>query len=147
MLDRFNFSKVIEKMEQVKKDLPRLLANDTKNYFVGEYNNQEWNGQKWKEVQRRIPGTNAYKYPKKGADSRHGSAILVRTGKLRRDVTNSLEVATFDKIKFTVRNDYGQYHNEGGDKLPKRKFMGQTNKLRDIQLNRIKDFINKIWQA
>ena len=72
MLDRFNFKKVVEKVEQMKRELPKVVANDTKNYFVEEFNRQSWNGSAWPQVQRKIPGTKAYKYPKKGADARHG---------------------------------------------------------------------------
>ena len=105
MLDKFNFGKIVEKMEQVKKDLPKLLANDTLNYFVKSYNTQKWDGVKWQEVQRRKERTPEYKYPKKGADARHGRAILVgnglsESGHLRTNLINSKESATFDSIKF-----------------------------------------------
>lgn len=149
MLDKFNFRKVHAKVEQMKKELPKVLANDTKNYFVEEYNKQSWNGSAWKEVERRIAGTSAYKYPKKGADARHGRAILVKSGKLRRDVVNSLERADFNMIKFVVKNDYGIYHNEGSSKsnLPQRQFMGDNPTLRARQLNKIKSYLARIWQT
>lgn len=147
MLTKFNFDKLAERVTQMKRDLPRILANDTKNFFIQNYNQQEWNGAKWQEVQRRIPGTKAYKYPKKGSDSRQNSAILVRSGKLRRDVANSLEHANWDSIKFTVHNDYGVYHNEGGKNLPQRRFMGDTPALRKRQLDKIKQYMQKLWRG
>jgi phage gpG-like protein len=147
MLTKFNFDKIGERVAQMKRDLPRVLANDTKNYFTQNFKKQEWNGTKWAEVERRKPDTNAYKYPKKGADSRHGRAILVKSGNLRRDVGNSLERADWDMIKFTVRNDYGIYHNEGGENLPKRQFMGDNPELRKRQLAKIKSYVQRIWQG
>lgn len=145
MRTKFNFDEVKERVAKAKNALPIVIANDTKNFFVEQFNKKEWNGQAWAEVQRRIPGTNAYKYPKKGAEARHGRAILVKSGKLRRDLVNSLEQANWDKIKFTVRNDYGVYHNEGDDHLPKRQFVGDTAELRRRQIAKIKSFFDKIW--
>ena len=145
MLDRFNFKKVVEKVEQMKRELPKVVANDTKNYFVEEFNRQSWNGSAWPQVQRKIPGTKAYKYPKKGADARHGRAILVKTGKLRRNVAGCLIVATWPTIKFEVKNDYGIYHNEGTDNIPQRQFMGDTLKLRQRQLDKIKSYMQRLW--
>ncbi|CAB4126206.1 hypothetical protein UFOVP153_42 [uncultured Caudovirales phage] len=144
-MDKFNFSKVVENVERMKRELPKVVANDTKNYFVEEYNKQEWNGNKWEQVQRKIPGTKAYKYPKKGADARHGRAILVKTGKLRRAVAGSLIKATWPTIRFEVKSDYGIYHNEGSNKLPQRQFMGDTMKLRQRQLEKIKSYMQRIW--
>jgi len=144
-MDKFNFDKIGKNLERLKHELPKVLANDTKNYFVEEFNKQEWNGTAWEQVQRKIPGTKAYKYPKKGADARHGRAILVKTGKLRRDVVNSLERADWDMIRFKVKNDYGAYHNVGTDKIPQRQFMGDTPKLRQRQLDKIKSYMQRIW--
>ena len=145
MLTKFNFDKVKEKVASMKNALPIVLANDTKNFFVEQFNKKEWAGAPWAEVQRRIPGTQSYKYPKKGAEARHGRAILVKSGKLRRDLVNSLERADWDLIKFTVRNDYGIYHNEGDEHLPKRQFVGDTPELRRRQLLKIKSYVAKIW--
>jgi hypothetical protein len=61
----FTFDKLRQNLAQVKKDLPRLLANDAQNYFLGAFKNEGWDGSKWKEVQRRIEGTPEYKYPLK----------------------------------------------------------------------------------
>ena len=146
MANKFNFDRVIANLERVKNDVPKLLANETKNYFVKEsFNKQEWNGVKWKDVKRR---------DKEGSSS-NNSAILVQSGKLRRAVVNSLQSATFNKIHFEVKDvPYAQVHNEGlragrgaGFQMPKRQFMGQTKKLSEIQRAVIDKAINKIWQA
>lgn len=144
MADKFNFDKVIAALERSKRELPIKLGNLTKNEFVGNWSKQGFGGVKWQEVQRRTPGTKAYKYAKPAARTR---AILVGkgSGRLRRDVANSLKEATFERIKFVVNNPYGQYHNEGTDKLPKRQFMGQTRDLTNKQMALIKKEIGRIW--
>jgi len=150
-MDKFNFDKIIEKVERMKTDLPKVIANDTLNYFMEGFDKQEWDGQKWKEVQRRTPGTPAYKYPKKGADSRRNSAILVRTGTLRRALSNSIVKADFNSIKFVVttggENEYAGYNNYGTSKIPKRQFVGDSPLLRKRQLDKIKSYMQKIWQG
>ncbi len=145
MASKFNFDRVIANMDKVKNILPKVLANETKNYFVGEFNKQEWNRTKWKPSKRQ---TN----PKKTRDT---ASTLVQSGTLRRAVINSLQSATFEKIYFEVKDvDYAQVHNEGlragrgaGFQMPKRQFMGQTNKLTRIQRDTIDKTIDKIWRG
>lgn len=145
MASKFNFDRVIANMDKVQKILPKVLANETKNYFVGEFNKQEWNSTKWKPSKRQ---TN----PKKTRDT---ASTLVQSGTLRRALINSLQSATFEKIYFEVKDvDYAQVHNEGlragrgaGFQMPKRQFMGQTNKLTRIQRDTIDKTIDKIWRG
>jgi hypothetical protein len=40
---------------------------------------------------------------------------------------------------------YAEYHNEGTDKLPKREFMGDSKTLRDMQLKKLQQMSDKIW--
>lgn len=145
-MDKFNFDKVIAAIERSKRTLPPRVGNETKNYFLSSWTKQGFGGEKWKEVQRRIAGTKAYKYAKPAARTR---AILVGkgSGRLRRDVANSLRVTTWDKIQFSVQNPYARYHNEGTEKLPKRQFVGQTRELTNKQLAIIKSELGGIWQA
>lgn len=149
MADKFNFRKVIAKLEAAKSRLPMLLANDTKNYFVKSFNSESWDGKKWKEVERRRKGTKAYKYSTSASRTRH---ILVKSGKLRRALMNSIRLTTFRVIKFEVPLVYAQVHNEGlragkgaGFNMPKRQFMGDTKGLREIQKKRLRAEINKAF--
>jgi len=154
MSDRFNFDKVLRNLNRVKNDLPQLLSKDTLRYFVDSFNREEWDGKKWKEVQRRTPGTSAYKYPAKKGLQRRTAHILVgsgygkRGGTLRRALATSTQTATFQKISFHVRDvNYAKYHNDGEGRMPMRRFMGQTRALTAMQTSRITRTINKIWQA
>lgn len=141
-------------MDKVKNTLPKILANETKNYFIVEnFNKQQWDGKLWEEVERRKEGTKAYKYATPENRTRQ---ILIGSGSgiLRRAVINSLQKATFELIHFEVKDvAYAKVHNEGlrsgrglGFQMPKRQFMGQTRKLGEIQRRVIDKTIDKIWQ-
>ena len=146
MAERFNFQRVIANMDRIKTTLPRVLANETKNYFVGEFNKQQWDGKRWLDPKRKQKTTGS---------SRNKSATLVQSGTLRRAVINSLQQDTFKLIHFEVKDvAYAKVHNEGlragrglGFQMPKRQFMGQTKKLGEIQRRVIDKTIDKIWQG
>lgn len=145
MLTKFNFDDVIKRLQKVKTDLPVVLANTTKNYFMREnFDKQQFDGTAWKDVLR---------HKKKGGSSRNRSAALVQSGKLRRAVENSTDIVSWDKISFKVRDvAYAGVHNDGlhagrgaGFTMPKRQFMGDSVGLRKVQLEKINQFVDKIW--
>lgn len=150
-MSKFGFDKVLENFERTKRELPKIIANDAKNYFVKSWDAQGWDGVGWKEPQRKVPGTKAYKYPKKGADRRHTRAILVGSGALRRAVATSIKMATWDMIKFEVNLPYAKIHNEGlklgrgTGNMPKRKFMGDSPILKKQIRAKVDTAISKIW--
>lgn len=145
-LKKFNFDKVLENFKQVKKDLPKVLASETKVYFLDSFRKEGWDGKAWKVPQRRF---------KEGGSSRNNSATLVQSGALRRAVAGSLVKADFDGVKFSVSDvPYAAVHNDGlragrgvGFDMPQRKFMGDTESLRKKQREVIKQFIGKIWRS
>ena len=146
MANKFGFDRVRNNMEQVKRQLPTMLANQAVNEFSDNFNKQGFEEQKWKEVNRRIPGTKEYKYPKTKGLSRRKKPILVGTGRLRRAVANSKKIATWQLIKFGVNLPYAANQNDG-IKLPKRQYMGDSARLRAKQKQLIEKTIDKIWQA
>jgi phage gpG-like protein len=131
---KFGFDKMQRNFESLKRDLPVTLGNTGERFFRESFDKQEFVDEvpkKWDNVQRRIPGTPEYKYPKTKQLSRRTSAILVRTGKLRQAVNNSLKRATFQEIVFEVPLKYAPVHNYGlvmknGSPMPERKFMGHS---------------------
>lgn len=132
----------------MKQDLPVILANHAQNYFVSSFTKQGWDDKGWKEVKRRQPGTDEYKYPKFKGLSRRTSPILVRTGRLRRAVSNSIRSATFQSVRLVVDLPYAAAQNDGDSiNLPKRHYMGNSPVLMQQQRIKIKSFINKTWQA
>lgn len=126
--------------EKLKQTAPIVIGNMALNFFRSSFENQGFTDNalmKWPEVQRRIPGTPEYKYPKKNAGDRHGRGILIglRTKgngpHLRDSVNTSLKQTTWESILFTVPQPYAAIHNYGltmknGDKMPQRQFMGNS---------------------
>jgi phage gpG-like protein len=141
---KFHFQRVMLNIEQVKTELPVILGNQAQNYFTDSWRQQGWNGEPWKEVQRRDSSTKVYKYSKPAARTR---AILVKSGRLRRAVANSIRETRFDRVRLVVDVPYAEYHNDGTDKLPQRRFMGQSAELERKQILKITSFIDKVWQA
>lgn len=136
-MNQFNFSGIKSKFEQLKKDLPKVIANDTKNYFVESFNAEKWDGKAWE--------------PRKNAKDQ-GRHLLVKSARLRNDLINSNKSATWQSIRFTIDNPYAQVHNDGlkagrgaGFTMPKRRFVGQTKELTRRQLDKIKSYMEKIW--
>jgi len=156
--NKFNFAEIKERVTKMKNVLPPVLANQAKNYFVGNFSNQSFDGQKWQEVNRRIPGTSAYKYPKKKDLGRRRRPILIGKGstKLRRATANSIRVQKWPIVRLVVDLPYARIHNEGlrgrafgkyGFTMPKRQYIGQTKKLTDMQLKKVKSYSRKIWHT
>ena len=136
-MSKFNFDKVLKNITRVKRELPKMVANDTKNYFLNSWREQGWDGKAWEMPKRRL---------KKNPKRRDNSAILVQSGKLRRAVSNSLKSATWELIKFDVTDvKYAGYNNFGTDRNPQRQFMGHTKALGEIQEKRVTDYFNKVW--
>lgn len=151
-MSNFNFETVLRNYERLKVELPKVLANDAVRYFNDSFKKQGWDGFKWQSPQRKIPGTYAYIYPKKGAKARHTRATLVESGRLRRAVATSNKRISFQSILFVVNLPYAEIHNEGlkmrwGGNMPKRKFMGDSRLLRKLQKEKINLALSKIWRA
>ncbi len=154
-MDHFNFSEVKQKIEQANREIMVALSNQAQNYFVSSWRKQGFNGEPWKEVQRRESETKAYKYPKKKGLQRRTSPILIgagfktRGGTLRRAVSNMARTADIStgRARMVVDVHYAGYNNEGTDNLPKRQFVGQTQELTNMQQKKIVEIVDKIWKA
>ena len=145
-MSKWNFDKVINNFQKVKQELPVLLATQAENYFTDNFRKQGFEDSKWQEVQRRIPDTKAYKYPKRKGLSRRKKPILIGTGRLRRAVSNSKKIATWNLVRLEVNLPYAENHNEGIT-LPQRQYMGDSATLRKKQRALIIKTVDRIWQA
>jgi phage gpG-like protein len=143
----FNLNIVQQRLAMTKRALPILMAKQAENYFTASFTKQQLGNYKWKEVNRRKPGTNEYKYPKRKGLARRKKPILVGTGTLRRKVSNSIREADWSRVKLTVDLPYANIHNEGGENIDARPFMKQTPELTLMQKNKITTTLNKIWQG
>lgn len=144
-MDKFNFSRVIANVEKTKRELPIILAKATQSEFVKNFTNQGFDGQKWITPNRRIAGTDEYKYPKTKGLSRRTKPTLTNTGVLRRATANSIREATWERIMLVVDLPYALRHNEGLDGMPQRTFIGQTNELTRIQNGIVTKYFDKVW--
>jgi phage gpG-like protein len=130
--NKFNFKEIQENLKVMKKRLPSIMANTGLQYFTNSFRIGSFDGKPWKEVQRRIPGTPEYKYPKKSDLQRHKRGILIgKTRNLLHDVAHSVRKKTWQEVVFGVAASYAAYHNEGSGKIPKRQFMGNSKELND----------------
>lgn len=160
-MDKFNFAEVKQRLTATRRELLVLLSRQAQNYFVSSFKKQAWNGEKWKNVQRRIKGTPEYKYPKTKGLKRRTNPILIgsgyssgnkattRGGTLRRAVSTMARTAEMQSngFRMIVDLDYAKYLNEGTDKMVARTFVGQTDELTQMQSKTINKVITRIWQA
>ena len=160
MSNSFNFTGVMDKFRRTQRDLPVLLANQAQTYFADTFKQQGIEGQGWKEVKRRIPGTPEYKYPKFKGLQRRESPILVgagyrkRGGTLRARVNRSVMEKTWTRIRLAVDLPYAKIQNEGGmagrnhaANIPARPYMKHTRELETKQRQIIDTQMNKIWTS
>lgn len=149
MSDKFNIGAVRQKLEQTKRVLPVKLAKQAERYFTDAFKTGGMEGEeKWPEVQRRIPGTRAYKYPKKRGLSRRTRPILVgETTSLRRRTANSVRDARWGYVRLVVDHVAAEVHNDGDESrgIPARPYMKQTPALESKQEKLITTEMDKIW--
>jgi phage gpG-like protein len=149
--DRFKFDVIGEDLKKGSTAMMREIAMAQKNYFVASFKRQDWDGEKWQEVQRRIKGTKPYEYPKKKGLKRRSRPILVGRGSLRRAVNSSLKSVTPNRVRFEVDLPYAAIHNEGlrmknGGLMPKRQFMGLTEVLNKTNKKIIQKYVDKAFK-
>lgn len=150
--NKFHFGKLKQDLEQLKRELPLVIANQAQNFFLSSFKRQGWEDNSfvaWEEVQRRLKDTNAYKYPKKKKLSRRTKPILVMTGRLRRAVANSIKYAANGRVLLQVNKSavpYAEYQNNGTKRIKARKFMGDSAKLRRMQRKTQSDYIKRIMK-
>jgi hypothetical protein len=145
MDNKFKFDVVLSNFKREEVVLAKKIANANKNYFLQAFQKQGWGGRKWDEVQRRVPGTFEYKYPKKKGLTRRTKPILIGKGILRRAVADCVKSVTPRSIRFRVDLPYAEVHNEGLGHMAKRKFMGWNKDIDIINRDLIKQSMRKVF--
>jgi len=131
MANKFNFGKVLRNMQSI--DISLDLANTAKNDFLNNFRTESFDGKSWKQRKN---------------DKTPGRKLLVKSGRLRRDVSNSVSAGHKNgRFSYTliVKNPYAGYNNDGAGALPKRQFVGMTRELNKKLLNKINQRIKSIW--
>jgi|ERR1019366_177745 hypothetical protein len=150
MAEGFGFDRILSEFQRNQRKMVVAVGNMALREFVGTFEKQGWEGTKWQEVQRRIPGTRAFKYAKRYDVGGIKRPILIGKsgGKdgahkhLRAGVNNSLSEIGKDFVLFVVKAggkyNYAERHNEGLDGMPKRQFIGYSRLL----AKRFEDYID-----
>lgn len=131
MANRFNFGEIAQKIKSI--DLSLDLANTAKNEFLNNFKTQSFNGKPWQ---------------KRKSTKDAGRNLLVKSGRLRRDVSNSVSTGHKNSnMSYTliVNNPYADYNNEGTGRLPKRQFVGTTEELNKKLLLKINQRLKQAW--
>lgn len=118
----FNIKGLIQKLNQLKSNLPIFIANDVENHFLDGF--RKGGGQ-----------TDAGMWRPRRGDRDSGRAILVKSGDLRADIKR--REVNFKRIVVGTRNiAYAAVHNEGGRAgrgrgftMLKREFIGKSRIL------------------
>jgi len=135
---------VEQKLARVRREVPAEVALVTQSYFEASWRKQGWDGKQWKEVLRRIPGTAAYKYPKKRALGRRTRNILVATGRTRRAFACISK--RWERIEIINSSPQAEFLNDGTENMVARPFIGQTEELTRMQVNIITKAIDSIFK-
>jgi phage gpG-like protein len=101
--NKFQFRRVVQNVEKLKKTLPVLLSNQAQTFFVDSWKKKGWDDN----------GVKAWQNRKDTGKKSQGRATLVKSGKLRRAVGQSIRLKSFDKIQLVVALPYAAVHNEG----------------------------------
>lgn len=120
------------------KTIPNDIAILAKSHFDGNFTRQGFDGAKWKEVQRRIPGTKTYNSVK--SRDRTRAILSGKTKTLAKSIY--IKSASLKRIVIASSSKYGAVHNYGTNKIPQRKFLGNSQVLNKKILN----LLNKVMK-
>ena len=120
------------------KTIPNDIAILAKSHFDGNFTRQGFDGAKWKEVQRRIPGTKTYKSVK--SRDRTRAILSGKTKTLAKSIY--IKSASLKRIVIASSSKYGAVHNYGTNKIHQRKFLGNSQVLNKKILN----LLNKVMK-
>lgn len=153
MEDKFKFGQLKKNIEQMKKELPVVLANQAQNYFVKSWDDQGYDGKGWQDVKRHDKNTPEYKYPIGLQARKLSSPILVGVykgrsgGTLRRAVSRSIRKTTFTSVLLKVDLKYAAAQNEGNGNLQARPFMKESPILTQMHREKIKQYMSNLWRG
>lgn len=119
---------------QLEHDLPLRIGNLAVRLFTRNFRREGFFGRRWREVQRRIPGTKAHKYLSKKHPASTRRPILTGSGNLGRSIQADPKPGSV-----TIHSDlpYAEAHNEGtrtagrrhNVRIPQRRFIGEHPEL------------------
>ena len=120
-----NTKKVIEKrlisaLKKTMKDAPKVLGIEGQFAILDNFKTQSYEGKKWKYVKSK---------------KKKGPILVGRTRRLIGAARRSFKGANNGRIKWSIDGVvYAAIHNNGEGKMPKRQFIGKSQKF----INRLK---------
>ena len=142
--DKFNFGKMIQRLQEAKYSLPSALAQAGQLFFQRNFDKQKWDGVRWEK--RNYKNTKAGKYYADKMEAA-GKPILVASGKLRQAIQNTVRDFNWHQITWAVDSatvDYAKYLNFGTDKMVARQFMGTSKELNGVFKDKIKKAFDRV---
>lgn len=149
---KFNLQGVIDRLEQTKRDLPLVLANQAERFFQDSFKKEGWDNNgitKWQPRKRNRTLRDVTRN------------ILVKSGRLRRSIM--VQEANFNRIVIGSDVPYAKTHNDGDKStvyvragkrkghtrkmnMPKRQFIGNSHTLEQQQIKVITKVLDEIWR-
>lgn len=124
-MSQLGLDKQLTAFKRSKRTIIRDITRNTKNFFQEtNFKNQAFTDtprRKWKKLKR--PRPNGTTKP-----------ILVDTGRLKNSAKYQVIGNSRGRVRFTA--PYASFHNNGGGKLPRRQFSGES-KILNKQNNKI----------
>jgi len=147
------------KMEEintfVRDDVPDIIGVEAVNYFKDSFDKESFDGNPWKDVERRNPASPWYGFSylsnKNFSEARTTAKILSgETGELRNAITYIKEpgaVTVLNEKPYAAVHNYGLPAKIFGKKsftMPKRTFMDYSEKLQENIDNKIQTEMTNI---
>ena len=126
-MSKLGLDRQLSSFRRGKRTLMRAIVSKSARFFDENFSRQGWknvNTRRWKPLKRPRPGL-----------------ILVKTGKMRRRVRKVVHSRNRGSVIYTA--PYSSYHNNGTDRMPARKFLGQSTDLDKIVDRVIIDYIRR----
>ena len=132
-------------------DIPLAAANKVASLFRRNFRTQSFFGKKWKEVQRRIPGTKPYKAAAHNKTRRIRPILTGDTGDLGRSIRYKVEKGT--AIVYSDL-EYSSAHNDGtttagrnhSTTIPQRQFIGDHEEVDKVVKATITKLMNDLFK-
>lgn len=142
-MSKFGFDKIISILPQIRQEAVQIMMQEAKKTFDESFDNEGIDGKKWKEVDRRIEGTRAYR---EASSAMRVSPILTGvTGRLKKN--NRIVSVTPDKGVLDNDMSYADTMNSGnGSNVPARPFIKQTPELTRAQLLTLAQVTGRIFK-
>lgn len=161
-MSKFGFGRAAQQMKQAIKESAIEIMRTSKLHFAENFDSESFNGTKWQEVSRRIPGTIFYEKQvatahnkatgarftvDQGADWQTRKILDGTTGRLRYKTFRADSSITNYGAVSTMTNPvpYAGWINDGTPYMPARPFMKQDQALTDKQLLILKTKTGQIW--